>query len=74
MRAPGDFDVEGHLAVYVVLRVAARLVGLAVNRDGDDLGRWHTEVSEIDLQVGLLEAAAEFQDGNPLPLACQARG
>ena len=64
-----DLDVEHHLAI----RLPARRIGAARNRDRRDRGRLgNSEALEIARQIARAEATAEFDDGDCLAAAVGA--
>jgi len=74
MRArSGDLDVEHHLAVRPVRAAAGRVLAM-IHRDGHHLrSRRHTDRLEVRLQVGRLEASAQLDEPDALPLAGDRR-
>ena len=68
----GNLDVEQHLAVGA-LRIAAGLVGGAVDADRGDRRAGDAEAGEVRVELGLREAAAEFDDRDRLSGAVGAR-
>ena len=68
----GDLDIEGDLAVGAV--GIAGGVGAAIDRHGNDGGRRDAELAEVGLDVGVVVAAAQFDERDALALAVGAVG